>query len=313
MKFYDVIIVGGGPAGLTCGQYCARAGRKTAIIDNCDSQLLSISRVENYPGCEEMSGADLLNRFEDQAIKFGCEIIFGEVTEIERTDEHLFKLKDDYYTIRVDGEEEEYGAKAIVLAMGCEHKHLNIPGEPELTGKGVSYCAVCDGPFFQDKKIYVIGGGDSACQEAVYLTKYSNDVTIIHRRNEFRAQKDVVDKMLAAGVKTMMNTKVQAINGKDSVTSIVISESSNEDEWMDIPADAVFIFAGMNPKNNIKYKGRCEEPCWNAGNYKKETSEEGIFVIGDVKGHPFKQIITAAADGAIAAHYADAYITSLSM
>ena len=189
----------------------------------------------------------------------------------------------------------------LPCATGAEHKDLGVPGEKEFTGRGVSYCAVCDGPFFKNKKIFVVGGGDSACSEAIYLSTISGDVSIIHRRDTFRAQKAVVDKMLAAGVKPVYDTVVKSINGDVKVKSLTL-ENVKTGEQTTVDCDVVFIFAGMVPRTQLVEMLRRDETGYIITDENMQTSVPGLFAAGDVRSKSFRQIVTAASDGAIAAN-----------
>lgn len=296
MKDYDVVIIGGGPAGLSCGMHCSRSGLKTIVLDDFGSQLCNISKIENFPGIERISGIDLLNKFSEQASSFGCEIEYDKAISVNSDDAY-------HYVTTENGE--TYRAKAITVATGTVHKKLGVSGEERLEGHGVSYCAVCDGPFFKDKKILVIGGGDSACQEAIYLTSFSKDVTICHRRETFRAQQSIVNKMLDCGVKTIMSAKVVEIVGDDKVNGVRIENADGNVETY--PFDAVFVFVGLNPRDDIEFVGQNIKNLYET-NEKMMTSIPGIFTIGDVRATPLRQITSACSDGAIAAHYIFKYI-----
>ena len=212
---FDYIIIGAGPAGLSSAQYAARSGLKTIVLEGMGpgGQVAQIFELENYPGVfPAVNGFDFVETLRKQAEAFGAQIKQVQVTSIDKTGkDFIIQTKDTTYS-----------APALCIATGAVHKNLGVPGEEELKGRGVSYCATCDGPFFRNKKIVVIGGGDSACSEAVYLASLSKDVTIVHRRNEFRAQKALVDKMLKAGVKPIYDSVVKQIKGQNKVESIIL-------------------------------------------------------------------------------------------
>ncbi|MBP5553035.1 MAG: FAD-dependent oxidoreductase [Spirochaetales bacterium] len=300
-KNYDVLIVGGGPGGLSCGQYSARAGRKTAIIEEmaAGGQTMIIDEIENYPGLGKISGYELAAAFEQQANDFGCEFIYGTVNSIKRLEDGTFEL---------DTTDGPYQSPVVVIATGAKHRNLEVPGEKEMIGHGVSYCATCDGPFFRNKKILVCGGGDSACQEALYLKKLSDDVTVTHRRDRFRAQASIVKAMEDAGIKTKMNTTVQSINSENAKVKSVtfLNKSSGETYTEDF--DGVFIFVGNIPQTQLVPDCEKDEAGFIKTDRNMMTSIPGIFAIGDVRDTPFRQVVTAASDGAIAAHYASEYI-----
>lgn len=300
-KNYDIIIVGGGPAGLACGQYSARAGRKTVIIEEMapGGQTMIIDEIENYPGLEKISGYELAMKFEQQATGFGCEIAYAAVNFIKRLDDGSFELATS------DG---TFASPVVVIATGAKHRNLEVPGEKEMIGHGVSYCATCDGPFFRKKKILVCGGGDSACQESMYLRKLSDDVTVTHRRDRFRAQASIVKAMTDAGIKTKMNTTVQSINSENNkVRSVTFLDKTSGETYTE-EFDGVFIFVGNIPQTQLVPDCEKDEAGFIKTDSRMMTSIPGIYAIGDVRATPFRQIVTAAADGAVAAHYASEYI-----
>lgn len=300
-RSYDIVIVGGGPAGLSCGSYSARAGRKTVVLESLSpgGQTMIIDEIENYPGLEKISGYELAMKFEAQATSLGCEVEYATVNKIEKKEDGSFTL---------DTSEGVFEAKSVVLATGAKHRNLDVPGEQEYTGHGVSYCATCDGPFFRGKKVLAVGGGDSACQEAIFLTGLASSVTICHRRNAFRAQGGIVKAMLEKGVRTLMETSILSINGQDGKVKSVTFKNNNTGETFTEDYDGVFVFVGSLPQTSlVPY---CEKD--DSGYIKTDshmmTSVPGLFAIGDVRDTVFRQIVTAASDGAIAAHFADKYI-----
>ncbi len=303
-KRFDIVIVGGGPGGLACGQYSARAGRKTALIEEMapGGQTMIIDEIENYPGLGKVSGYEIGAKFEEQATGFGCQIFFGSVDGIERLEDGTFKVKTS---------DTDYCSPVVVIATGSKHRNLEVPGEKELTGHGVSYCATCDGPFFKNRKILVCGGGDSACQESMYLRKLSDNVTITHRRDRFRAQASIVKAMTDAGIKTKMNTTVQSINGENGKVKSVTFLNKETGEVYTEEFDGVFIFVGNIPQSQLVPDCEKDEVGFIKTDSHMMTNIPGIFAVGDVRDTPFRQIVTAAADGAIAAHYASEYIDEI--
>ncbi len=301
-KDHDVVIIGAGPAGLACGQYSARAGRDTVMIEELSTggQTMIIDEIENYPGLGKITGFELAQKFEAQAEAFGCATVYASVSEIKLQEDGTFVLKTS------DG---DYRAKAVILATGAKHRNLGVPGETELAGHGVSYCATCDGPFFRDKKILVCGGGDSACQEAMYLAKLTSDITVCHRRDKFRAQASIVEAMRkTAGIKTLMNTIVLSINGENNrVKSVTFLNKETGNQYTE-DYDGVFVFVGNNPQTQLVPFCQKDEAGYVKTNKEMMTNIPGLFAIGDVRDTPFRQIVTAAADGAVAAHYANEYI-----
>ena len=300
-KSYDILIVGGGPAGLSCGQYSARAGRKTAIIEEmaAGGQTMIIDEIENYPGLGKVSGYEIAAAFEKQATGFGCEFIYGTVNSIRKLEDGTFEL---------DTTDGTYSSPVVVIATGAKHRSLEVPGEKEMIGHGVSYCATCDGPFFRGKKILVCGGGDSACQEALYLKKLSDDVTVVHRRDRFRAQASIVKAMEDAGIKTKMSSVVVSINSENNKVKSVTFQNKETGKTYVEDFDGVFIFVGNIPQTQLVPDCEKDEAGFIRTDRTMMTSVEGIFAVGDVRDTPFRQIVTAAADGAVAAHYASEYI-----
>ena len=293
---FDYIIIGAGVAGLASAQYAARAGLNTIVLEGTSmgGQATQIADLENYPGVfPAVNGYDFIDTMRKQAETFGAQI--KQVTVIS-----IDKKGDDFV---VTTKKETYTAPALLIATGAIHRNLEVPGEKELTGRGVSYCAVCDGPFFRNKRIVVVGGGDSACSEAVYLSTLSKDVSIIHRRDSFRAQKAVSDKMLAAGVKPIYNTVVKAVKGTNKVEALTLQNVKTGEE-SELPCDGVFVFTGMLPQTTLVEMLPKDEAGYIITNEDMETSIPGLFAAGDVRSKSFRQVVTAAADGATAANAA---------
>ena len=290
---FDYIIIGAGAAGLASAQYAARGGLKTVILEGMaeGGQIMQITELENYPGVfPVVNGIDFIKKMREQAVSFGAEIQTAQVLSIDKIEnKFVIKTKNKTFT-----------APFLCIATGAVHRNLEVPGEKELTGRGVSYCAVCDGPFFRNKKIVVIGGGDSACSEATYLSSISGDVSIIHRRDSFRAQKSVIDKMLAAGVKPIYDTVVESINGSNKVESVTL-KNVKTGETSEFKTDAVFIFTGMIPQTELVGMLPKDDTGYLITDENMETSMPGLFAAGDVRSKPFRQIVTAVSDGAIAA------------
>ena len=297
---FDYIIIGAGPAGLSSAQYAARSGLKTIVLEGMGpgGQVAQIFELENYPGVfPAVNGFDFVETLRKQAEAFGAQIKQVQVTSIDKTGkDFIIQTKDTTYS-----------APALCIATGAVHKNLGVPGEEELKGRGVSYCATCDGPFFRNKKIVVIGGGDSACSEAIYLATLSKDVTIVHRRDEFRAQKALVDKMLKAGVKPVYDSVVKQINGQNKVESITL-ENVKTGEQSQLECAAVFIFAGMAPQTDLVDMIKKDISGYIMTDENMQTSIPGLYAAGDVRSKPFRQIVTAVSDGAIAANAAKEFI-----
>ncbi len=302
-QVYDLIIIGGGPAGLTAGIYATRAKLDTLLFDrlNPGGLVASTDWVENYPGFPEgITGAELMKKMEEQAIKFGLKIMpFKEV--------HSAHFKGRIKIIRVDNE--EYKAKAVILASGTEPKKLNIPGEEKFKGKGVSYCATCDGPFFKDKDIVMIGGGSSGIQEGLYLTRFVKSISVIEFMPHLNAEKILQERAKKQPkFKFFLNHMVTSINGENQIESVTIkSRQTNQEKT--IPAQGVFVYVGWNPKTEF-LKGQVDLDRWGyviAGGDTK-TSVPGVFAAGDVRQKTLRQITTATADGAVSAFMAEKYI-----
>ena len=300
---FDMIILGSGPAGLSAAQYAARAALKVLVIENgASSQAFNINKLENYPGLHPaVSGPDFMDAMKAQAADFGATFRMASITSIDKIGD-TFSLKSDSETFK---------ASTVLIATGAEHRKLGIPGENEFEGRGVSYCATCDGPFFRNKRIVVIGGGDAACDEATYLSTLSSDVTIIHRKASFRAQKAVAERILANdGIKKIFNTVVKEIKGTQKVEAVVV-ENTQTGEVSEIGADGVFIFVGMIPRSDLVEMLPKDESGYIITNEKMETPVKGLYCAGDIRSKSFRQVVTATADGAIAADSAGKYIREL--
>lgn len=295
----DVLVLGSGPAGLAAGQYAARAGYDVLVIDPMGpgGQLMFIDEIENYPGIRSISGYALAEKLENQASDFGVRIDYSEALSIEKK-EGLFSVATS------DG---DISAKAVIIATGARHRHLGVPGEEEYAGRGVSYCATCDGPFFKGKKIVVVGGGDTALTDALYLSKLGEHVTVVHRRNEFRAQKVLQERLLAKeNISTALGRTLASIDGDGSkVTGVTL------DDGTAISCDAVFVFVGTLPNSEIVKDLVDLDGGFIKTDGAMRTSLPGVFAAGDVRTTSFRQVVTAAGDGAAAAHSADEYISEL--
>lgn len=302
--FYDFVVIGAGAAGLTAAQYGARSGLDTLLIDSGETggQALNISNLENFPGFyPAVKGTTFIKNMKDQAQSFGVEIAQTKVQSID-------KIKNKFVIETADG---KISAFTVLIATGAAHKKLGVPGENEFNGRGVSYCATCDGPFFRGGKIVVVGGGDSACEEAFYLSSLADSVILVHRREELRAQKAIQQKIQKAkNISVLFNTEVEKIEGDKKVNGVVL-RNNKTGETENIKCDAVFIFVGMNPRTELVNMLRKDEGGYLITNYRMETAVSGIYAAGDVRAKPFRQLITAAADGAIAANQAHAYVTVL--
>ena len=295
MEQYDIIIIGAGPGGLTAGIYAGRQGTKNLIIDKDLAGGLGreVPAMENYPGFDRISGLELIEKIKAQAIK-NCDLHeMEEVTEIEKTDgEYKFTVKTD---------KDSYQSKTIILATGSSHQRLNVKGEAEFAGKGVSYCATCDGFFFQGRDIIMVGGGNSALQEALYLNNLGANVTLIHRRDEFRAQKHLQDQIKEAGINTIMNSTVEEIKGEMLVESVTLKDTVTG-ELTELPVNGVFISVGYVPHTELaKQLGvELDESGHIIIDNDQKTNVDYVYAIGDVCVG-LKQWIVACGEGAVAA------------
>ena len=299
---YDVIIIGGGPAGMSAAIYAARARLKTLIIEKagCGGQIAITDHLENYPGFETgINGFELAVKMQTQATTFGSEITYGEVLSIDVSN----KLK------KVILQDKEYETKTIIIASGANFKKLNVSGEQEFIGKGVSYCATCDGPFFRNKEIAVVGGGDSALQEALYLTKFATKVNLIHRRNEFRAAKILQEKVLAnEKINIILDSVVEEINGTQMLESLKV-KNVKDGNIKNLAVSGVFLFVGWQPNTKFLESSNIKlENGYIITNENMETNLDGVFACGDVRKKQLRQVVTAAGDGAISAISAQHYI-----
>lgn len=302
---FDTVILGGGPAGLSAGIYTSRGAVSTAILDvsMMGGQPSNYLELENYPGFPIIGGFDLMEKFEEHADKFGVQKF--PMQEIESLD-----LKSNPKVIQT--KEAEFKAKTVIIACGAQPMKLGVPGEAEFVGRGVSYCAVCDGAFYKDKVVAVVGGGNAAVEEAMYLTKFANKVYVIHRRNELRADKIVQERAFKnEKIEFIWDSVVKEIKGDDLVHTTVL-ENVKSGERSNLQVNGVFPYIGMVP--NIEgISGQVEQ---DAGGFiitdeTMKTSIDGVYAVGDVRKTPLRQVITAASDGAVGAVYAVKYIESL--
>ncbi|MGP7819400.1 thioredoxin-disulfide reductase [Niallia sp. 01092] len=304
-KIYDVIIIGAGPAGMTAAVYTSRANLSTLMIERGipGGQMANTEDVENFPGFESILGPDLSNKMFNHAKKFGAEYAYGDIKEIVDGTE--------YKTVKAGSK--EYKARAVILSTGAEYKKVGVPGEKELGGRGVSYCAVCDGAFFKNKRLFVIGGGDSAVEEGVYLTRFASQVTIVHRREELRAQKILQQRAFDNDkVDFIWNHTVKEINEKDGKVGSVTLVSTVDNTEQELEADGVFIYIGMVPLSKpFEALGITNENGYIETNESMETKVPGIFAAGDIREKTLRQIVTATGDGSIAAQSAQHYVEEL--
>ena len=309
-KVYDIIVLGAGPAGLTAASYAGRARMDTLLIEGTKDggQIVITNEIENYPGSlEEESGPSLIARMTKQVEKFGADRVTDTIVDVELEGKvkHLKGNHGDYY------------AKAVVIATGAAPRPIGCPGEKEFTGKGVSYCATCDANFFEDFEVYVVGGGDSAVEEAMYLTKFARKVTLIHRRDELRAAKSIQEKAFAnPKMAFMWNTTIEEIKGDGVVTSMIVKDTKTG-ETREIEADeedgtfGIFVFVGFDPKSQL-FEGKLEmENRYIVTDKYMHTSVPGVFAAGDVIVKHLRQVVTACGDGAVAATEAQHYVENL--
>ncbi|MDL5024189.1 thioredoxin-disulfide reductase [Bacillus velezensis] len=304
-KIYDVIIIGAGPAGMTTAVYTSRANLSTLMIERGipGGQMANTEDVENYPGFESILGPELSNKMFEHAKKFGAEYAYGDIKEIVDGKE--------YKTVKAGSK--EYKARAIVISAGAEYKKIGVPGEKELGGRGVSYCAVCDGAFFKNKELVVVGGGDSAVEEGVYLTRFASKVTIVHRRDKLRAQSILQARAFDnEKIDFKWNKTVKEIheeNGKVGRLTLVDTVTGEEEEFK---ADGVFIYIGMLPLSKpFENLGITNEEGYIETNAQMETKVPGIFAAGDIREKTLRQIVTATGDGSIAAQSVQHYVEEL--
>jgi thioredoxin reductase (NADPH) len=300
----DLIIIGGGGAGMSAAQYGARANLNVLVIEELASggQALVIDSLENYPGFPEpISGFDFSQRMEQQALKFGAELMSASVTSVSK--------KDGIFTVATD--RGPVTALAVIIATGAKHRHLGVPGEGEFAGKGVSYCATCDGPFFRQKRMVVVGGGDAACDEAMYLSNLASGVLMLHRKEKFRAQKALAERVLNnPKIDVRFNSELKEIQGNGSVQRVRVLENTSGREYQE-DAAAVFIFIGSDPQTQVVSDVKRDHAGYIVTDQRMQTSIPGLFAVGDVRCTPFRQLVVAAGEGAVAAHVAGQYIDEL--
>lgn len=300
----DVVIIGGGPAGLTAGLYTSRAKLKTVLVEKglLGGQVANTAKIENYPGFDEIDGPDLVEKMVAQARHFGVEIINGDVLEVCNSELCRNVTLEDGTIIT---------AGVMIVASGADPLKLKIPGEKEFAGRGVSYCATCDGAFFRDMVVAVVGGGDSAVEEAMFLTRFAKEVVIIHRRDKLRAQKIIQERAFAnKKLRFVWDTAIEKINGENFVTSLDLLNLKTG-EKSNMPADGIFIYVGNKPNTDyLKGVVALDESGYIITQNEVETSSPGIFAAGDVRRKLLRQISTAVGDGATAAVAAEKYLES---
>lgn len=303
MRQVDVAIIGAGGAGLTAAIYTARARRSTVVFEQTvtGGQIATTDRVENYPGfADGITGIDLAMAFQRQAERFGAELVHEAVSAIRQRDDGTFEL---------DAGDGTYRATAVIATAGAEYNRLDVPGEAEYTGRGVSYCATCDGAFFKGQEVAVVGGGNSALDEGLFLTRHANRVHIIHRRDDLRADRILQERAFASpSIDFTWDTVVDAIKGNGQVERLLLRNVKTNETW-DMPVEAVFIFIGQTPNSHL-LKGLVDmdEGGHALVDLDMRTSLPGLFVAGDLRTRAARQLVSAAGDGATAAIAAERYL-----
>ena len=296
---YDLVTIGGGPAGLTAAIYAGRGMLKTLVLEKLmmGGQATITHMIDNYPGFPDgITGPDLMEKFENQAKRFGAEFKFATVDKIT--------LDGNIKVLKVA--DEEIRAKTVIICTGAEPRRLDVPGETKLTGKGVSYCATCDGAFFKEAVIAVVGGGDSAVKEAIYLTKFASKVYIIHRRDELRAEKITIEQAFAnEKIEFVWDSVVEEITGKDAVESVNV-KNVKDGSTKELKLEGVFIYVGMIPNTGfLKDFVKLDEAGYIVADRDTHTDMTGVFAAGDVRKKLSRQVATAVGDGATAAMAAE--------
>ena len=300
---YDTIIIGAGPAGMTAALYAARSNLKVALLERGipGGQMNNTADIENYPGYANISGPELAEKMFEPLENLGVEHLFGLVEKIE--DRGDFK--------EIITEDEHFEAKTVIIASGANHRHLGVPGEEDYNSRGVSYCAVCDGAFFRDEDLLVVGGGDSAVEEAIFLTRFAKSVTIVHRRDELRAQKVLQDRAFAnEKIRFVWDSVVESIHGDERKVTGVTFKNVKTGELSQAEFGGIFIYVGLDPVSEFAADlGITDEAGWILTDHQMKTSVAGIYAVGDVRQKDLRQITTAVGDGAIASQEAYKYLT----
>ncbi|EGD30771.1 thioredoxin-disulfide reductase [Streptococcus sanguinis] len=300
---YDTIIIGAGPAGMTAALYAARSNLKVALLERGipGGQMNNTADIENYPGYANISGPELAEKMFEPLENLGVEHLFGLVEKIE--DRGDFK--------EIITEDERFETKTVIIASGANHRHLGVPGEEDYNSRGVSYCAVCDGAFFRDEDLLVVGGGDSAVEEAIFLTRFAKSVTIVHRRDELRAQKVLQDRAFAnEKIRFVWDSVVESIHGDERKVTGVTFKNVKTGETSQADFGGIFIYVGLDPVSEFAADlGITDEAGWILTDHQMKTSVAGIYAVGDVRQKDLRQITTAVGDGAIASQEAYKYLT----
>ncbi|WP_270619247.1 thioredoxin-disulfide reductase [Streptococcus sanguinis] len=300
---YDTIIIGAGPAGMTAALYAARSNLKVALLERGipGGQMNNTADIENYPGYANISGPELAEKMFEPLENLGVEHLFGLVEKIE--DRGDFK--------EIITEDERFETKTVIIASGANHRHLGVPGEEDYNSRGVSYCAVCDGAFFRNEDLLVVGGGDSAVEEAIFLTRFAKSVTIVHRRDELRAQKVLQDRAFAnEKIRFVWDSVVESIHGDERKVTGVTFKNVKTGETSQADFGGIFIYVGLDPVSEFAADlGITDEAGWILTDHQMKTSVAGIYAVGDVRQKDLRQITTAVGDGAIASQEAYKYLT----
>ena len=300
---YDTMIIGAGPAGMTAALYAARSNLKVALLERgiYGGQMNNTAEIENYPGYARISGPELAEKMFEPLENLGVEHLFGQVE----------KIKDHGDYKKIITEDEVFETKTVILASGANHRHLGVPGEEEYNSRGVSYCAVCDGAFFRDEDLLVVGGGDSAVEEAIFLTRFAKSVTIVHRRDQLRAQKLLQERAFAnEKISFIWDSVVKEIKGDDRRVTSVVFENVKTGQSSESDFGGVFVYVGLDPVSDfVKDLGICDEAGWVVTDQHMKTAIDGIYAIGDVRQKDLRQITTAVGDGAVAGQEVYKYIT----
>ncbi len=301
---YDIVVIGSGPAGMTAAQYAARANLDVLVIEEMapGGAMLLINEMENYPGFPDpINGYEISDRMRKQSENFGAEFRMTTANSITR-EENIFTIETS---------EGKVTSWTVILSTGAKHKNLGASGESEFSGRGVSYCATCDGPFFKNKRILVVGGGDSACDEGSYLANLTDQVVLIHRRDRFRAQKTLADRIINnSHIDVRFNHVLEKIEGENKVNSVILKQLDTGKTYKE-DMDAVFIFIGSIPQTQLVPDIEKDEAGYIVTNHNMETQIDGLFAVGDVRATPFRQVVVACGEGAIAAHMASAHIDGI--
>lgn len=301
---WDLVVVGGGPAGMTAAQYGARANLKTLVVEELapGGLVLLISEMENYPGFPEpVNGYDFSEKMRQQTENFGATFKVATAKSL-RKEGNVFTLETS---------EGPVTSWTVVISTGSKHKHLGIPGEEDFSGRGVSYCATCDGPFFRQKKMLVVGGGDAACDEASYLSNLTDKVVMIHRRDRFRAQKVLADRVLRnQNIDVRLSHVLEEIKGDGKVNKVVLKKTDTGETYEE-EMDAVFVFIGAIPQTSLVPDLTTDDGGYLVTDQRMESAVPGLFVVGDVRATPFRQVVVAAGEGAVAAHVAAQHIDDI--